>query len=174
MNSHYSSSNITLNGQTWELEDRPLNIIVQIHTDKVGIPTLQYMASGNITFESNYLWENSVCEPSDHYQWGFSSLLLFVFCLLTALFTLVLSTLHSDAFWNSQIDRFEYDINHYRDAVGLVYELRDENFGDSIQDKPARDLKREVERSDMATRLDAKELPPSRREARRQTETPDE
>lgn len=163
-NSHFAESNITLNDHTWQLEDPPLDIIAQIHTGSVGTATINYMSTGNLTFSSDYLRANSKCEPSDKYEWGFSSLLLLVFCLFTIIFAMILTALHADAFWNSRADRHEYDVNHFRDAVDIVYELRDNYVEDSILHMPARELVQGLHDRDKSMQLDIKELPPSRSE----------
>jgi hypothetical protein len=129
---------------------------------------LSYLAYGNVSLNSTYLKENSVCQPSDRYQWGFSSLLLLVFCLLTALFAAILNMLHWNAFWNSRTDRYRYNTNHYRDAVDLVRELEATEIGDIVRDMPARTLGRELEHNADGVSLDTRSLPLSRKDERKQ------
>lgn len=129
----------------------------------IPLPTLSYLAYGTVSMNSTYLKENSVCQPSDRYQWGFSSLLLFVFCLLTALFVAILNLLHWNAFWTSRTDRYRYDFNHYRDAVDLVRELETTEFGD-VGDMPARNLRRKLERNADGVSLETQSLPLTRKE----------
>lgn len=73
--------------------------------------------------------------------------------------------LHYDAFLNSKADRYKLDTNQYRDAVDLVYQLRDEHFGESIRNMSASELKHEIEMEDKGTSLDVSKLGISRKEA---------
>ena len=128
--SRFTSSNITLSSKTWHLPALALDIIYQIrptalhHNQRpLEIPTISFMSSNNLTFSDTYLREHSVCQPTQYYHWGFSSLLLLVFCLLTLVFaiTLTLTCLHGDAFWNSKMDRFMYDVPfHVRRSVSCT------------------------------------------------------
>ena len=100
-----TSSNITLNGKTWSLDAPPLNIVAQPRVPLYGaetIPRENYLSYDNVSFSSAYLRDNVLCQPAAYYQWGFSSLLLLVFCLLTILFVTTLAALHGDAFWHGK------------------------------------------------------------------------
>ena len=153
------SSTIDVNGQIWSLLGKPLDVWSQSRLSIYGGPhDTWYLSYENLTFSSEYLQQNSVCQPTDRYQWGFSSLLLLVFCLFSTLFTITLTLLHYDAFWNSRTARYHYDVNHYRDAVDLVYELEKKHFGPSLRAMPARELKRHVEAKDNSTGLDTLDL----------------
>ncbi|RMY67001.1 hypothetical protein D0862_15132 [Hortaea werneckii] len=64
------------------------------------------------------------CLPSKDYVWGFSSLMLFTFCMLTILILLLLIVLHYDAYCNSMADRYKLRISAIRDVLDLAEELR--------------------------------------------------
>ncbi|KAI7156218.1 hypothetical protein KC349_g6427 [Hortaea werneckii] len=64
------------------------------------------------------------CLPSKDYVWGFSSLMLFTFCMLTILILLLLIVLHYDAYCNSMADRYKLQISAFRDVLDLAEELR--------------------------------------------------
>ncbi|RMX85963.1 hypothetical protein D0869_03432 [Hortaea werneckii] len=64
------------------------------------------------------------CLPSKDYVWGFSSLMLFTFCMLTILILLLLIVLHCDAYCNSMADRYKLRISAFRDVLDLAEELR--------------------------------------------------
>ncbi|KAI7504660.1 hypothetical protein KC347_g8236 [Hortaea werneckii] len=64
------------------------------------------------------------CLPSKDYVWGFSSLMLFTFCMLTILILLLLIVLHYDAYCNSMADRYKLRISAFRDVLDLAEELR--------------------------------------------------
>ena len=190
---HFAASNITLLGETWFLDDPPLDIIIQVkpthlnrYTEELQIPTVSYMSIHNLAFNDSYLKEKSVCQPSHSYRWGFSSLLLLVFCILTLIFAITLSTLHGDAFWNSKTDRFRYDINHYKDAVDLVRELDHRQLGASVWSLSAGELVQEVnvksrdisleidEFSPLTRKQEWKEHQQGRREERKQAKKEEE
>ena len=91
-------------------------------------------------------------------------LLLLIFCVLTSLFAIVLTTLHFDAVWNSRVDRYRFATNSTRDAVDVVYELRDKYFGDSIRTMSAHDLQSGLRSRQRGVSLEVTDLVPSRRE----------
>ncbi|KAI6843470.1 hypothetical protein KC340_g8260 [Hortaea werneckii] len=64
------------------------------------------------------------CLPSKDYVWGFSSLMLFTFCMLTILILLLLIVLHYDASCNSMADRYKLRTSAFRDVLDLAEELR--------------------------------------------------
>ncbi|KAI7202734.1 hypothetical protein KC316_g1783 [Hortaea werneckii] len=64
------------------------------------------------------------CLPSKDYVWGFSSLMLFTFCMLTILILLLLIVLHYDAYCNSMADQYKLRISAFRDVLDLAEELR--------------------------------------------------
>lgn len=159
----YTSSNITLSGRVWRLDNPPLQIVIQ--TGFSAEP--EYMGTGNTSMSKDYLVQHGSCLPSGRYEWGFSSLMLLVFCLISTIFALIVTALHSDAYWNGQADRLQYDVNHYRDAVDLVQDVRDKYFGDAIYSMTAEDLKARLERRERTIALDTPELPASRMEEKR-------
>lgn len=115
----------------------------------------------------DYLQENGSCQPSAHYIWGFSSILLFVFCVLSVLFAAVLLALHFASMLCSRNGRSPYETNIYRDAVDLVYGLQDDCFGDTLQDMSADDIWRQCR--DKHISLETSELPLSWKEEKRQS-----
>ncbi|KAI7331674.1 hypothetical protein KC315_g5014 [Hortaea werneckii] len=90
-----------------------------------------------IGFMPNFIWDvfggqrsrirtskKGKCLPSKDYVWGFSSLMLFTFCILTILVLSLLIVLHYDAYWNSMADRYKLRISAFRDVLDLAEELR--------------------------------------------------
>ena len=155
------SSLIDVNGRTWSLTEKPLDIWSQSrYWLQYGQSDPWYMAYENLTFNSVYLQQNGICQPTDHYQWGFSSILLLVFCVCTALFAIILTSLHYDAFWNSRTDRYQYDVNHYRDAVDLVRELDKKHLGPLLRGMSAKVLKKQIEVKNIGASLDTSDLHP--------------
>lgn len=88
-------------GQSWfqlddgpsiHLDEPPLTIIVQ-GDDSVLYDDFTYTARDtywlsyeDLKFNASYLQENGECQPEQFYRWGFSSLLLFVFCVMSLIF----------------------------------------------------------------------------------------
>lgn len=68
-------------------------------------------------------WEGT-CLPSKNYVWGFSSLMLFTFCMLTIFILLLLIVLHYDAYCNGMADQYKLRISACRDVLDLAEELR--------------------------------------------------
>ena len=159
------TSTIIIDNKTWSLETPPLKIIAQYGVfEAYTSEDPKYLGLGDLLINSTWLQNNSICQPSDRYEWGFSSILLLIFCLASILFAIVLTVLHYDALLNSTADRYKYDVNHYRDAVDLVYELRDAHFGDSVRYISASELRDEIEMNGKRASLDTSRLGPSRRD----------
>lgn len=165
--SKLTRSNITIDGKLWPLGAPPLDIISQVPLDAVEVlPRVNYMSYNSLSFNSTYLQNNSVCQPTAFYQWGFSSLLLLVFCLFTIIFAITLTALNGHVFWTSRADRFCYDINHYKDAVDISRELHEQGL--ATQNMSAMQLRQEFRRSGAGICLDTDDLPCSRKEEWRQ------
>ena len=99
-----------------------------------------------------------VCLPSKDYVWGFSSLMLFTFCMLTIAILLLLIVLHYDAYFNSMADRYKLQISPYRDVLDLAEELRS-HYGESeVASMPARELAKAMQSNPATTRLETATL----------------
>ncbi|KAI7485345.1 hypothetical protein KC367_g5490 [Hortaea werneckii] len=77
-----------------------------------------------VLYRGSELARKGKCLPSKDYVWGFSSLMLFTFCVLTILILLLLTALHYDAYCNSMADRYKLRISAFRDVLDLAEELR--------------------------------------------------
>ncbi|RMZ07715.1 hypothetical protein D0860_04983 [Hortaea werneckii] len=87
--------------------------------------TLFAMKDGDTAlYSGSELAAEGKCLPSKDYVWGFSSLMLFTFCMLTILILLLLIVLHYDAYCNSMADRYKLRISAFRDVLDLAEELR--------------------------------------------------
>ncbi|KAI7483406.1 hypothetical protein KC351_g5183 [Hortaea werneckii] len=87
--------------------------------------TLFAMKDGDTAlYSGSELAAEGKCLPSKDYVWGFSSLMLFTFCMLTILILLLLIVLHYDAYCNSVADRYKLRISAFRDVLDLAEELR--------------------------------------------------
>lgn len=131
------NSSLRFKDQTWKLTP-PLQIVLY----KQG-------ASGGSTMESNWgyaaafgnklmlaltdddkaydleWWqERSVCQTLNTYQWGFSSVLLFLFCVLTIVFAASLAFLHLEIYFHSRLYRRAGPPGTYHFILALATELQ--------------------------------------------------
>jgi hypothetical protein len=103
------------------------------------------------------------CLPGNDYIWGFSSLMLFTFCMITIAVALLLMTLHYDAYFNSAADRYKLSISPYRDVLDLAEELRAHYGSVETAEMPAKELDRAMREDPVATGLETDTLHRSRR-----------
>lgn len=112
----------------------------------------------NITAYGEGLADLGICLPSKEYVWGFSSLMLFTFCMLTIAVLLLLIILHYDAYFNSMADQYKLQISPYRDVLDLAEELRSHYGEAEVESMPARDLDKAMQRDPVTTGLETATL----------------
>jgi hypothetical protein len=124
------------------------------------------LAYDNETFLASDVEKIGVCLPGDDYDyiWGFSSLMLFWFCMLTIVVALILITLHYEAYFNSAADRYKLSISPYRDLLDLAEELRAHYGSAATADMPANELDKAMREDPVAAGLETETLHRSRRE----------
>ncbi|KAK4891629.1 hypothetical protein LTR27_009798 [Elasticomyces elasticus] len=161
------SSSVTIRGTTYDLPHPLLNIYLNVDgpSTVTRLDVNQWYAFGELALTREYLLNHMSCEPAKTYSWGFSSIALFIFCILTVLFATILLVLQQDAFRHGRADRYvSKGTNAYRDAIDLVDELR-KKFGDDVQYMPADELERLVEREGGGIGMDTTDMVPSRSES---------
>ncbi|KAI7364296.1 hypothetical protein KC354_g5804 [Hortaea werneckii] len=138
--SKFMNSTIHVRNTTYDL-DTPVFFTPNYNLDAVrGFPGLESgllhppgpdssswfaLKEGDTVLYKGYeLATKGKCLPSKDYVWGFSSLMLFTFCMLTILILLLLIVLHYDAYCNSMADRYKLRISAFRDVLDLAEELR--------------------------------------------------
>jgi hypothetical protein len=129
-----TSSTILIQGVLNKLDQNPLrlyhnndlNVVPgsNITLNRVMNQLATYYAYGNTSFELNEVTARGICLPTNEYVWGFSSLMLFTFCMLTIVIATMLMVLHYDAFCNSAADRYRLYVSPYRDVLDLADEMR--------------------------------------------------
>jgi hypothetical protein len=124
---------------------------------------VSWFAYGNTSYAAEDVEEYGNCLPTDSYIWGFSSLMLFTFCMITIAFALLLITLHYDAYLNSAADRYKLSISPYRDVLDLAEELRAHYGSAETAEMPAKELDRAMREDPVATGLETETLHRSRR-----------
>ncbi|KAK5133342.1 hypothetical protein LTR08_007776 [Meristemomyces frigidus] len=169
---NHIASNITLDGRLWELKPPPLNVTFP-NRNYPFYPHAAVYSTGNsttgiTTITGDWMKQpgHSFCIPSNDYQWGFSLLMLFAFCIYTAVFACVLGALHWDYEWHSRASRYEHHNSVYRDALDLSSELRTQSGHYDVEGMSAKDIDDYVKQHKGAVRLDVDQLPLSRSEQR--------
>lgn len=87
------------------------------------------------SFSESHIRDTGRCIADDNYSWGFSSLLLFIFCCYTLLFSITLILLQADVYHNSRSAREVKPHSIYRDILFLANELR-AKFGQDAEFPP--------------------------------------
>lgn len=88
-----------------------------------------YIVNGTL-MNQTYLVESSFCQPGKTYRWGFSSQLLFMFCIMTIVYAAVIAALHWDVYEFGRVDVLEHAISLYRDILDMAEEINGE-LGDN-------------------------------------------
>ena len=128
--------------------------------------------SQNVTVDGEDLASIGVCLPSKEYVWGFSSLMLFTFCMLTVVVLLLLIALHYDAYFNSMADRYKLQISPYRDVLDLAEELRSYYGEAEVVSMPARELDKVMQRDPATIGLETATLHKTRAARWKQSNRP--
>lgn len=150
-----TSSKITINGQLFVLDPPTL--------DFVDVRYLNYWSADNVTFNSTWIEAKSICQPSDRYQWGISFLMLFIFCVLTVVFVILLCGVWYNVYWNSRADGLAHDFNVFSAVMDLASSIVEELGPDAALLSP-KDLKEAVLESTGAMTINIDNLPLSRRD----------
>lgn len=153
------NSSIMINETTYNLDFPPVQVLWQ----SLWSYTKYYSLPGftNSTFTKDSILENSFCRPANTYQWGFASLLLFTFCVMTVMFVLIVTALRCDVYWNSRAGRLKSNISIYRDAMDLAIELQAQ-FGERAVELSARELEEHIQGQKGAVSLQTVDLPLAR------------
>lgn len=157
-------SMITIRNTTYNVSDSSAYVdLTKNQMPSRDAPLSTWFAYGNTTYSVGDVEVNGKCLPTDGYIWGFSSLMLFTFCMITIAVALIVIALHYDAYFNSAADRYKLSISPYRDVLDLAEELRAHYGSARAADMPARDLDRAMREDPVATGLSTDMLYRSRR-----------
>lgn len=134
-------SSILVGNKTYDL-NTTLSILTNTYkySSFSGLATSNMFAIGRDILSSSDIAEIGKCLPSNGYTWGFSSLMLFTFCMLTIVIGMFLIALHIDAYCNSSADRYKLYISPYRDVLDLAAELRAHYGATEAENMPAKAL----------------------------------
>jgi hypothetical protein len=136
MYEHLISSTIMIGGTNYTL-DTPLEIISQ-NPETNGTPRI--FSYQNITMSGEYVESKGKCLPTNGYIWGFSSLMLFTFCMITIIVAILLIVLHYDAYCHSHADRYKLYVSSYRDVLDLAQVLRAHFGATEVASMPSKEL----------------------------------
>lgn len=159
-----TTSNITLGNQTYSLPAPPLDSRPQGQL---------YLDENGKILDQRWLHTSEVssCQTTETYQWGFSSLLLFTFCMSTIVFLSVLMAINIDIWLNSQVNRMKQTFSLHRDILDYANEIRAE-LGGKVDDMPPKDLDSSMDVLGAEASASAYEYPPSRAQVYRKEHTP--
>lgn len=113
---------------------------------------------GNDTFTGEDVEEMGKCLPADGYIWGFSSLMLFTFCMISIVIAIFLMILHYDAYCNSSADRYRLYYSPYRDVLDLAAELFAHYGSTEVDTMPAKTLDKAMAEDPAVARLETETL----------------
>jgi hypothetical protein len=113
----------------------------------------------------SYLFDKTVCTPSTVYRWGFSSQILFAFCMATFIFLIILQVLAWNLYEHSRIYRLEQRINVYRDVLDISRELST-IYGPGLSDMSPNEVQTDLQRQNLAMEMQLNDLPEIRHSER--------
>jgi hypothetical protein len=168
MTLHYNTTNnvesmIVIGNVTHNLDNDVLSLTQNLLPSQGSTGAHLLFAYKNVSMTPQDVLVAGKCLPGNDYIWGFSSLMLFTFCMITIAVALLLMTLHYDAYFNSAADRYKLSISPYRDVLDLAEELRVHYGTAETADMPANELDRAMREDPVATGLEMDTLHRSRR-----------
>ncbi|KAK5709920.1 hypothetical protein LTR17_019368 [Elasticomyces elasticus] len=171
----FVNSSITIYNHTYTFQ-QPLDVAISNGShygdaqDGRGIyipDAVAYRSYGEEALSTNYLQNHTTCQPSTIYHWGFSSLLLFAFCVTSLVFATTISLLDTESYWHGRTDRLDVPANIYRDALDLSIELR-ARYGEEVDEMPSTELLDLINQKPSEISLDLTHLPQNRRRMHKQ------
>jgi hypothetical protein len=171
------SSKISFPNASYNLSAPPLNITIQQNAPDVFATNSYTLDEGTVgpyyaikttAFNQTWIQDKSSCLSLNQYKWGFSSLLLFCFSILTVIFGMVMAYLQWEVYWHSRIDRCRVESSIYGDVVNLAAELQ-KRAAEPIETMSAYELSRSAKRDREGMRIETDALPVTRAEERHPT-----
>ncbi|KAK3621889.1 hypothetical protein LTR56_013407 [Elasticomyces elasticus] len=155
-------SNITLNNQTYTLQPPPLDIVWAAPATTWAVMLGEDPQYGGY-FPNASIAETAVCLPGTKYQWGFSAVLLCLFCCMTILFAATLLVLEIEIWLDSRSNLYRQRRSGYRDAVNVVRALQEE-LGEEVVTDPSEAIEPRIKSYTGSMRVDTEGLGLSRRQ----------
>ena len=85
---------------------------------------VMYSVAGKAYELQDILHHRASCVNQSDYQWGFSFLLLFLFLIVTIVWTLGMCVMYQDAYWNSRLDRIPRNLGLFRGVADVNKALK--------------------------------------------------
>ena len=156
----YLWSNITLYNETYVLQPPPLDIVPTGPANSWSV-SLPVEGDYGAYYSNASIAHDAVCLPDAQYQWGFSAVLLLLFCIFTTLFGAVMLCLQWEVYYYSRANRIDVGIDGYRDAVHIVHALK-EDLGDEVVDDDSLGLRQRLKCYSGAVGIETSNLPAAR------------
>ncbi|KAK5747271.1 hypothetical protein LTR17_000406 [Elasticomyces elasticus] len=134
----FTWSNITIDNKTHVLQPPPLDIAWAAPA-RTWAMTLSDDVRYAGYFTNASIARTAVCQPSVHYKWVFSAVLLFLFCCMTIAFAGTILHLELTIWLYSRSNLYRQDRSGYKDAMQVVQVLKEE-FGEDVADHSAQDI----------------------------------
>jgi hypothetical protein len=165
------TTNITISGQTYDLPAPPLDIIIQVDdyaqdSMRPHADTEPSYAINGTALNQTWITGHSSCISLNSYQWGFSSLLLFCFSILTCLFAIAVAGLQGEVYWYSRVDRLRSQGTVYTDMMDLASELQARS-GHDLKSAPSWEVSDSVKQDRSGLHVETSALPLCRSEEAR-------
>ena len=80
---------------------------------------IMYSVAGKAYELQDILHSRASCVNQSDYQWGFSFLLLFLFLIVSIVWTLGMCVMYQDAYWNSRLDRVPRNLGLFRGVADV-------------------------------------------------------
>ncbi|KAK5728475.1 hypothetical protein LTR15_001611 [Elasticomyces elasticus] len=131
-------SNITIDNKTHVLQPPPLDIAWAAPA-RTWAMTLSDDVRYTGYFTNASIARTAVCQPSVNYKWGFSAILLFLFCCMTIAFAGTILRLELTIWLYSRSNLYRQNRSGYKDAMHVVQVLKEE-FGEDLAHQSAQDI----------------------------------
>ncbi|KAK3617643.1 hypothetical protein LTR56_025155 [Elasticomyces elasticus] len=155
-------SNITLYNRTYVLQPPPLDIVWAAPATTWAVVLGEDSQYGGY-FPNASIAKSAVCLPSTEYQWGFSAVLLFLFCFMTIMFAATLLVLETEIWLDSRSNLYQQRRSGYRDAINVVRALQHE-LGEEVVADSSEAIEPRVKSYTGSMRVDMEGLALSRRQ----------
>lgn len=100
----------------------------------------------NETYDLTYIKANGACQQQQTYKWGFSFLLLFIFCVIQTVWSFGMYVMYMDAYMESRFERAGRDMGTHRAALDFAKAIRKDMGEEATEELGDGELRRRVRR----------------------------
>lgn len=105
-----------------------------------------HWAHDNLTYDHGYISSSGACQQQKTYKWGFSFLLLFIFCIIQSVWSLGMYIMYMDAYMKSRFERAGRDMGTHRAALDFAKAIRKDMGEEATEELGDRELRQRVRR----------------------------